>query len=162
MDVQTLPQLYKYIYAHLQTKCTKRLYLVRPAFARWPGSNSSTGSSATSWSSTTTSWAAQVSKVNLQLGCNVISWFTEVVISRGIINRGLQEKKREHVCDIIELHDYSLKDRNLDSNTHVIPFLNDNDSPTSIKPLKKKIILEHSNLCLRCCWHREQIFTMFR
>ncbi len=49
-------------------------------------------------------------------------------------------KKREHVCDIIELHDYSLKDRNLDSNTHVIPFLNDNDSPTSIKPLKKSYL----------------------
>ncbi len=31
----------------------------------------------------------------------------------------------------LELYDKLLKDRNLDSNTHAISFLNDNDSPVS-------------------------------
>lgn len=31
-----------------------------------------------------------------------------------------------------------LKDRNLDSNSHAILFLNENDSPVSIKPLKSQ------------------------
>ncbi len=38
---------------------------------------------------------------------------------------------------VLELHDESLKDRFLDSNTHAVLFINDNDSSVSIKPLTK-------------------------
>ncbi len=41
------------------------------------------------------------------------------------------------VMHVLELHDESLKDRVLDSNTHAVLFINDNDSSVSIKPLTK-------------------------
>lgn len=58
--------------------------LIRPPCADRPWSFAGRGAASAAWASNTwaaasTSWTAKVSKVDVQLGCDVIGWLPEVM-----------------------------------------------------------------------------------
>ena len=57
--------------------------------ARCPAGSTATASPAPTSSPTPATGAAQVSEIDLQLGCDVVGWFAEVVVA-GLIRVGLQ------------------------------------------------------------------------
>lgn len=64
----------------------KIMYLVSPSSTDRPSGFTATGGTAattapaTTWSTASAAWTAQVSEVDLQLGRNVVSWLPEVVL----------------------------------------------------------------------------------
>ena len=68
-------------YIKRQLSFHKIIYLVSPSSTDRPsGFTTATTSPATAWPPAPTAWTAKVSKVDLQLGRNVIGWLPEVVL----------------------------------------------------------------------------------